>query len=252
MEEYMMIKKFLWLLLSIILLSSIVHKISVSKFSSSEFTLNYQFQAEPHKVDHLIKVKDFKVYDGDTADFILDRKFEPNIKARFLLIDTPEINRNVPYKFEARDRVIELFKQADLIQIEYEGGKKDRYGRDLVHVWVDDILLQEILAAEGLAIARYIHNYIPNSKYAAVIYSSQNYAQQNQLNVWRDGDADYLSNAELSAKEAVVDHHSKSTSQNVIYENCAAVRAADAAPIYPDDPGWNAKFDGDKNGIGCE
>jgi hypothetical protein len=36
------------------------------------------------------------------------------------------------------------------------------------------------------------------------------------------------------------------------YENCTAVRAAGAAPIYPDDPGWQDKFDGDNNGIGCE
>lgn len=248
----MMKKIFFWLVLSIILVASIVNKISAPTPSGTELPLDYQFQAKPHKAGQLIKVKDFKVYDGDTADLILDRKVEPSIKARFLLIDTPEINRNVPYKLEARDRVIELFKQADLIQIEYEGAKKDKYGRDLVHIWVDGILLQEILTAEGLAIARYIHDYIPNSKYAEVIFSSQNYAKQNQLNVWRDGDADYLSKAEFSVEETVVEAPSNSPFQNVLYENCAAVKAADAAPIYPGDPGWNPKFDGNNNGIGCE
>jgi endonuclease YncB( thermonuclease family) len=39
---------------------------------------------------------------------------------------------------------------------------------------------------------------------------------------------------------------------NVFYANCDAVRAAGAAPIYPGDPGWQPKFDRDKDGVGCE
>jgi hypothetical protein len=36
------------------------------------------------------------------------------------------------------------------------------------------------------------------------------------------------------------------------YQNCDAVRAAGAAPILPGDPGWQQKFDGDGDGIGCD
>lgn len=36
------------------------------------------------------------------------------------------------------------------------------------------------------------------------------------------------------------------------YQNCTAVKAAGAAPIYPGDPGWQSKFDRDKDGVGCE
>ena len=36
-----------------------------------------------------------------------------------------------------------------------------------------------------------------------------------------------------------------------VYANCAAVKAAGAAPIRPGDPGWDPKFDGDGDGIGC-
>lgn len=39
---------------------------------------------------------------------------------------------------------------------------------------------------------------------------------------------------------------------SVSYENCAAVRAAGAAPIRPGDPGWQQKFDGDGDGVGCD
>ncbi|GAA1400294.1 GmrSD restriction endonuclease domain-containing protein [Oerskovia paurometabola] len=39
---------------------------------------------------------------------------------------------------------------------------------------------------------------------------------------------------------------------DVFYQNCDAVRAAGAAPIYPGDPGFQGKFDRDKDGVGCE
>lgn len=162
----------------------------------SQDMLGYKTLAQPAAESHLVTVKDFKVYDGDTADFILDRIEEPSIKARFLLIDAPEMNQNVPYKTEARDRVITLLEQAELIQIEYEGKKQDRYKRDLVHVWVDGILLQEILVTEGYAIARYIHDYLPNSQYVDAIFDSQVYAQLNGFKVWDDGNLAYLAKAE--------------------------------------------------------
>jgi hypothetical protein len=38
----------------------------------------------------------------------------------------------------------------------------------------------------------------------------------------------------------------------VSYANCAAVRAAHAAPIRAGDPGWDPKFDGNHDGVGCE
>ncbi len=36
------------------------------------------------------------------------------------------------------------------------------------------------------------------------------------------------------------------------YKNCAAVRAAGAAPIYAGQPGYSRKLDRDGDGIGCE
>jgi hypothetical protein len=36
------------------------------------------------------------------------------------------------------------------------------------------------------------------------------------------------------------------------YRDCAAVRAAGAAPISTGDPGWSAALDGDGDGVGCE
>ena len=36
-----------------------------------------------------------------------------------------------------------------------------------------------------------------------------------------------------------------------VYANCAAVKAAGAAPIHAGDPGWDPKFDGNGDGAGC-
>ena len=39
---------------------------------------------------------------------------------------------------------------------------------------------------------------------------------------------------------------------DTFYKNCAAVRAAGAAPIRAGQPGFQTKFDGDGDGVGCE
>ncbi len=42
------------------------------------------------------------------------------------------------------------------------------------------------------------------------------------------------------------------TSEDVYYDNCAAARAAGAAPLYRGDPGYRSDMDGDDDGIACE
>jgi hypothetical protein len=39
---------------------------------------------------------------------------------------------------------------------------------------------------------------------------------------------------------------------DVYYENCAAARAAGAAPVMQGDPGYGPHLDRDHDGIGCE
>ena len=224
----------------------------VIKAEVAEAALGYNTLAETTaSPDQLITVKDFKVYDGDTADFILDRATEPSIKARFLLMDAPEIRGGVPYSKAARKRVNQLFEEAELIQIEYEGPKKDKYQRDLVHVWVDGHLLSEILIREGYAIARYIHQYLPNSQYVKAIYEAQEKAKYEGLRVWVDGDLEFINKAEY---ELQANHSADSVNEaeEVYYRNCKEVWQAGKAPIREGDPGFRPQFDGDKDGVGCE
>lgn len=224
----------------------------VIKAEVTEDALGYNTLAETTaSPDQLITVKDFKVYDGDTADFILNRATEPIIKARFLLMDAPEIRGGVPYSKAARKRVNQIFEEAELIQIEYEGPKKDKYQRDLVHVWVDGHLLSEILIREGYAIARYIHQYLPNSQYVKAIYEAQEKAKYEGLRVWVDGDLEFINKAEY---ELQANHSAGSVNEaeEVYYRNCKEVWQAGKAPIREGDPGFRPQFDGDKDGVGCE
>jgi hypothetical protein len=39
---------------------------------------------------------------------------------------------------------------------------------------------------------------------------------------------------------------------DVYYATCAAARAAGAAPIRSDQPGYRTRLDGDKDGVACE
>lgn len=44
----------------------------------------------------------------------------------------------------------------------------------------------------------------------------------------------------------------KKSKINGAYRNCAAVRAAGAAPVYSGQPGYGIHLDRDRDGIGCE
>jgi hypothetical protein len=40
--------------------------------------------------------------------------------------------------------------------------------------------------------------------------------------------------------------------RDVYYSNCSAARAARAAPVYADEPGYSRRLDRDGDGVGCE
>ena len=48
------------------------------------------------------------------------------------------------------------------------------------------------------------------------------------------------------------DRASSNSRANVYYANCAAARAAGAAPVMRGAPGYSRKLDRDNDGVGCE
>lgn len=126
-----------------------------------------------------------KCVDGDTAWFNLKNK---QIKARFLAIDTPEsTNKIEEYGKEASKFTCGLLNNASHIQIEYDDNsdKQDKYNRELVWVFVDEKLLQELVVKEGLAEVKYIYG---NYKYLDQVNLALKEAKKNKLNLWSDAE----------------------------------------------------------------
>ena len=124
-----------------------------------------------------------KCVDGDTAWFNYDGN---NIKARFLAIDTPESTiKKEKYGKEASLFACNKLENANLIELEYDNNsdKVDKYDRELVWVFTDNELLQELILKEGLAQIKYIY---VDYKYVDQLYKAEREAKKNQLNMWEE------------------------------------------------------------------
>jgi len=129
-----------------------------------------------------IEVEYDRTVDGDTMYFIIDGT---STKCRLIGINTPEIDKNEEFAYEAKNFSKGLLESGKKIEIEYdeEAGKQDQYGRHLVYVFVDNILLEEELLKEGLAKVEFVYG---DYKYLNRYYIAQNYAKENGFNLWRN------------------------------------------------------------------
>lgn len=117
-----------------------------------------------------------KVFDGDTIEI------ETGDKIRLLGINTPE--QGEFYYQESRDS---LTKLVDGKQVKLEIGPedKDRYGRLLRYVFVDDVFVNLQLLREGYATV-YILN--PDEKYYLGFKEAENEAKENKVGLWSGPD----------------------------------------------------------------
>lgn len=162
--------------------------------TNKEFTLDdgtsYIDHGEPTEAyyrvtEGKIEVSLSRTVDGDTARFYLDDGTE--IIARFLLLDTPETKHPKmgvqPFGQEASDYTAMLLNSANKIEIEYDiGQRKDHYDRHLLYIWVDEMLLQDLLVKRGLGEVAYVS--APNTRYLDILEASQIEAKQNKLGIW--------------------------------------------------------------------
>ena len=116
--------------------------------------------------------------DGDTAVFLLDQK---ETKVRFLAIDAPEIDTT--FGKEVASYVCNVLKKSEKIHFEFEEtASKDKYGRTLAWVYVDDQLLQKILVEQGYAEVKYIYD---DYKYVEQLENLQKQAKEKKLGIWK-------------------------------------------------------------------
>ncbi|GKT10514.1 thermonuclease family protein [Desulforhabdus sp. TSK] len=118
-------------------------------------------------------------YDGDTLTVRMGARVE---KVRLIGIDCPE-KEQAPWGIRARDFVRSRVLRKR-VAIEMDLVPRDRYGRLLGYVWVNDRLLNEELVEQGLAMQ---YSLPPNVKYAARFSKAVRKARENKAGFWREG-----------------------------------------------------------------
>lgn len=125
-------------------------------------------------------------------------------------------------------------------------------------VWMDEDSSKTVLAnrqgaadqkaADELAVAQAVEAQRiadENAAAAAAAVEAQRLADEQAAQA-------YIPPAPVPAAPAPAPVAPEPAPADVYYQNCDAVRAAGAAPIYAGQPGWQPKFDRDGDGVGCE
>jgi len=115
-----------------------------------------------------------RVVDGDTI------VLSSGERVRYIGIDAPEIDDNACYSQESKQKNQELV-EGKQVKLEKDVSDKDRYGRLLRYVYIDDQMVNELLVKEGIAIAK---EYPPDVKYQNRFLELEAEAQKNQLGRW--------------------------------------------------------------------
>lgn len=116
------------------------------------------------------------VLDGDTVMLTGDRK------ARLLGFNTPE--RDDPFSDAARDQLGSLLRDKT-VYVEYDVRPLDQYGRDLVHLFLEDgTHVNEEMLLSGYSQAYTIP---PNVAYADVFLEAEREAREAGRGLWQPG-----------------------------------------------------------------
>ncbi|MDP8298446.1 MAG: thermonuclease family protein [Candidatus Tantalella remota] len=131
--------------------------------------------AKEYRVRHVV--------DGDTIEL------SGGEKVRYIGIDTPEtMKRTVagwmpafePWGAEAKEFNRSLVAGKKVV-LEFDVDKRDKYGRLLAYVYVDDVMVNLMLVAEGLA---KVYTFPPNVKCYDQFLSAQKQAQDEGRGMW--------------------------------------------------------------------
>ncbi|MDJ0863656.1 MAG: thermonuclease family protein [Gammaproteobacteria bacterium] len=121
------------------------------------------------------------VYDGDTL------RLSDGDKLRLIGLDTPELGRDgkasQPYARQARQAVKRLLRGRATVGLRYDAERRDRHGRQLAHLFLDDgTNLQRVLLEEGLATALV---FPPNLWLQACYAEAESRARAARRGLWR-------------------------------------------------------------------
>lgn len=181
-----------------------------------------------------------RIVDGDTLDV---RRADGLVETvRVAGIDTPE--RGECGYTEATRHISSLTLGRAVLLTQADSDDRDRYGRIIRYVDVDGIDAGLAQITGGFAIARYDSR----DGYGWHPREDEYIAADNATAHMCPGFGSTSGRGITSTTAGA----STGTNGDVYYQNCAAVRAAGAAPLLRGQPGYRTALDGDKDGVACE
>lgn len=125
-----------------------------------------------------------RVVDGDTL--VLEKE-GTEYKVRLIGVNTPESVHLDKTKNTEFGKVASEFTKKRLenktVDIEFDAGPTDRYGRLLVYLYVDGVSYNEVLLEEGMA---QVMIYSPNVKNAELYKSIEKVAKDKKVGLWKN------------------------------------------------------------------
>ncbi|MGG0029512.1 thermonuclease family protein [Bacillus safensis subsp. osmophilus] len=161
----MTIRRFLWTCIILILL------LNITACQQDEQIVKYDATV-------------LRVIDGDTFEAKINDDVE---RVRLILVDTPETvhpkKKVEPYGVEASNYTKRRLKNKD-VRLELDKETRDKYGRLLAYVYVDD---REVSFNEELLINGYarIAVYPPNTRYLKEYEESEKKAKKERIGLWK-------------------------------------------------------------------
>jgi micrococcal nuclease len=200
-----------------------------------------------------------RVTDGDTVELSDGRK------VRILGIDAPEsVKPGAPVDCFGPEA--SAFATATLLnkQVTVTGDptqdEVDRYGRTLAYVNLADGRDYSVLAADAGMARSYVYNGRPVQRFPAIL-RAERAAKDAGRGLWRGcAPTPPVTSSRVPTTTPAPVKPPTTTRKPAPtpapprgpFANCAAARAAGAAPVHRGDPGYAPRLDRDNDGIGCE
>jgi len=121
------------------------------------------------------KAKVIQVIDGDTIII------QGGYHVRYIGIDAPEKDE---FSYLGAKQLNQELVEGKKIRLEKDVSDKDKYGRLLYYIFVDETFVNAELVRLGYAYAR---AYPPDTKYRVFLEAMEKEARQKQRGIWRSG-----------------------------------------------------------------
>lgn len=227
MEKKMMKKRLSAMLLTALALTTVIFTTSAcSKDTAPEkpatSTVKKTKTTKPSfNYDKKIAAEFVEATSNDQATFIVDGK---NVPVKFLGIHSPSLTQNQPLSKEANQKINELLKNSDHIQLQFDKsyGHQTKGGAYSAYVWLGNELLQTKMLASGLAILS--GHYLSNNQLSQSLETAYTQAKDSNAGAWAfDG---YVDGATFN----VAAYQAYQKNQELINAADQAIKNAEANP----------------------